>query len=153
MASFVRRLLDTAAVREAVLLSCIGLVFFVISIRFDLFENLILWSGRYEDWEIDEILTLAVLGCLFALLFSVRRWSEACRELARRRDAEQHVTLALKEAVQANRLKSEFLANMSHELRTPLNGVIGMTDLLLYTPLDAEQIEWLSIPTPACQGR
>ena len=35
--------------------------------------------------------------------------------------------------------KSEFLANMSHEIRTPMNGVIGMTDLLLATPLNPEQ--------------
>ncbi|MEY2488888.1 MAG: hypothetical protein QOC70_830, partial [Verrucomicrobiota bacterium] len=35
--------------------------------------------------------------------------------------------------------KSEFLANMSHEIRTPMNGVIGMTGLLLDTPLTEEQ--------------
>ncbi len=65
------------------------------------------------------------------------------RDISSRKQTESELHEAIVRALDASRLKSQFVANMSHELRTPLNGVVGTSDLLLNTQLDAEQREYV----------
>ncbi|MEU4238248.1 PAS domain S-box protein [Actinoplanes sp. NPDC026619] len=106
-------------------------------------------EGRW-DWLLDRPTEMAAVRAdgtelpIELTMWRVRRDDRStfhafARDITARRQTEQALAQARDQAVETARLKSQFLASMSHEIRTPMNGVIGLSGLLLSTPMNETQ--------------
>ncbi|MDP2056702.1 MAG: ATP-binding protein, partial [Thiobacillus sp.] len=97
------------------------------------------WQGRRQDGSI-----FSAEIALHAMQLEGKPVIQAImRDVSERRAAEAAKEAARLAALQMAHAKSQFIANISHEIRTPMHGILGMSGLLLKTPLDGRQREYV----------
>ena len=98
-------------------------------------ESVFLAQWRVLKWT---IIAVTLVGLTIAAVF----WWLFIRLLSRREQDMREMDRLRLRAENASQAKSQFLAMISHELRTPLSGLLGFSELLKDTPLNAEQKEY-----------
>ena len=101
------------------------------------------WTNWLQGGHLATAMGLPLVGAVVGRLRDLRVRLDA------EADARMQTELQLREAQQiaesANRAKGEFLARMSHEIRTPMHGVLGVTQVLLETPLSSDQRQYVEM--------
>ena len=92
------------------------------------------FERRRADGRIIEVRGMPMPGGGFVTVYT---------DVTAQREESRRLIEAREHAESAARAKSEFLATMSHEVRTPMNGVLGIAELLLDTPLSADQRDYV----------
>jgi len=120
-----------------------------------------------DDWDTDfRVMKAGAADYLVKGKFDAKVLERSIRYAMERRRAElelkrhaeeigrknQELAEAVRVVGEAIELKSQFLANVSHEIRTPMNGVLGMTKLLLGTPMTPEQREYAEMAVGSAEA-
>jgi signal transduction histidine kinase/ActR/RegA family two-component response regulator len=111
-----------------------------------------LWQGYADAWIV--VISLLVYSVVLTQESwrSCQSWTEMTRLRLEASSVAATREQARRVAVEASQAKSRFLANMSHEIRTPMNGILGMSELLQTTSLDAAQTRYVAAISTAAHA-
>jgi signal transduction histidine kinase len=123
----------TSARRDLLLLLALGGVLFFLASLLDAFEAIVVYIHKHEAYELDEVITVMILGSVGLAVFAYRRWQEVRTEMAKRIEAEQ-----AQRAMEIGRLHGQRLESLgtlaggvAYEINNPTMGVMNYAQLIL----------------------